>query len=183
MIDKKKTSKKSKGAEPALMNPAEASAQIADSKTGELTNVNFYKFEDFQLLMKGGEWFLTMTLNTYIQKLWMNYTMRWVVDLTKYINDLEDVAKDRRNYKDSLLPEEDEKVQTNFDRREAEILNQKALAIQQFETIELDVAVEKMSRKSSGDTNITFKIADSAINQLNNHRNDEEEYKVCLIRE
>lgn len=156
--------------------------EITNKETGELTQVHFFKFENVQYQMKDGQWYLTLTLQHYIRKLWMNYTMRWVVDLSKIEEHMTELMKARDDYQDSLLESEDEIVHNNFARREAEILEQKAIAIQEFEDIELEVGVEKMSRKTSGDTSITFRIPESAIDQLNKHRSDEDQYKVCLIR-
>lgn len=155
-----------------------------DQKTGEVSPsepLTYYKFEDLKYTMEEGEWFLSMTLDAHIPKLWMMYKMRWVVDLSEIEKNLREVSADRANYKDSLLEEEDERVYANFARREAEILQRKDEMISMYEDIELEVGVEKMSRKPGG-TSITFKIPSSAIEQLNKHRQDEINYKVCLIR-
>lgn len=176
------------GPEPKNLKEAVDNAKrlvdVINKETGEVSQsepITPYSFSGLEYSMKKGEWFLSMTLDAFIPKLFMNYLMRWVVDLSVIEDAFRVLNNDRADYRDSLLEDEDRRVRINFDRRESEINKSKLEMINAFGEVEFEVAVEKMARKESG-TAITFKIPSDIIDLLNKHRADEEHYKVCLIK-
>lgn len=194
MIQKKSKAKKGgfvKNADKQIMDEHLSSLQGGlivkddeklDSQTGEIkstTESTFYKFEKLKFVMEKGEWFMHMTLDANIPKMYWFYVMRWTVDLSKIEEQLDEVRGERQDYQESLLAEEDQKVYSNFERREAEILQQKSELIRMMPDLEFDVALEKAERKNNC---YIFKISPDSIEELNKHRLDEEYYKICFIR-
>lgn len=158
--------------------------EIMNQETGEVkSRPTFYKFEHLQLHMKEGVWYLDMLLNAHIPKLYMTYVMHWVVDLAKIEEALEEIYRTRENHKDGLLPDENDRMHANFAKQENRILNQKAEMIKKYGDIAFECMVEKMANKTTGDTQITFKIPSDMIEKLNYYRMDaEENYKIFLTQ-
>lgn len=153
-----------------------------DGSTGEIKSSSestFYKFEKLKFVMEKGEWLMHMTLDASIPKMYWFYAMRWTVDLSKIEEQLDEVRGERQDYQESLLEEEDQKVYKNFERREADILQQKSELIRMMPDLEFEVALERAERKNN---KYIFKISPDSIEELNKHRLDEEFYKVSFIR-
>lgn len=147
----------------------------------KIKDLEFFKFENLVLTMKNGMWTLTIDLNKFVDKLLMHYSLLLTADLEPLEKEQRLVEEDRKSYTKTLFEESDQEALNQFTKRLEEIELRKKEFKKENEDIEIECGVLKMAQKSNG-TQITFIIPDTAIDQLNKHKMDTENYKLSLTK-